>query len=282
MFGIARRSVTTGTRRLDRHRIESQLLRTLRSNNGVLEKAPTRNYHSYDKGTLAVGIQRIVEAAAGSAGGNSSNEGAEGKNDRKRSLHWKSGSLLVRKADNPFSSYHDPLAKIRMPKETVSWDTLSRPSVDWRQSSSRSLPFSAKTVFQDPQQSSLGIGSRGALVHTSSARPGTGTSQRYFSTDSAGAPKSQYKTSAKIPTPKEPPNNSMFSFASFDPKALLKSLLATTWSITKTVLLFLVKLPMNAFFYLTHPQERRDKMQEIKGHARKEFDHYWTGTKVFR
>jgi hypothetical protein len=105
--------------------------------------------------------------------------------------------------------------------------------------------------------------------------------RRQFSTEPSGT-KSKYKTSVKIPEPKSAPNNSMFSFASFDPKALIKKLLETTRSITTTVVTFLVKLPANTYFYITHPQERRDKIQEIKHHAKKELDHYWTGTKVRR
>jgi len=72
----------------------------------------------------------------------------------------------------------------------------------------------------------------------------------------------------------------MFSFSSFDPNALVKGMLDTTLYITRIVLSFLVKLPMNLIFYVTHPKERKEKIQELKGHAKKEFDHYWTGSKL--
>lgn len=161
-----------------------------------------------------------------------------------------------------------------MPVSALSLDVL-RPSADLM--TSTSSPFSPRTSLRDPLQTALGVGWQGG-PHASlsiSHRP----AKRYFSSEQS-SPNSQYKTSAKIPTPKSAPNTSMFSLANFDPQALLKRVLSATWSITKIVLTFLVKLPMNMFFYLTHPKERREKIQEIKGHAQKEFDHYWTGSKL--
>jgi hypothetical protein len=53
-----------------------------------------------------------------------------------------------------------------------------------------------------------------------------------------------------------------------------------TWSLTKMVMNFLLRLPGNSWFLITHPKERKEKIQEIKDMARKEFDHYWMGSKV--
>jgi hypothetical protein len=93
---------------------------------------------------------------------------------------------------------------------------------------------------------------------------------------------SKFSTQAKIPTPNSSPtSNSSSSLASMiDPKAIAKTVIETTWYVTKVVVMFLVKLPYNTWFYLAHPQERREKIQEIKDAAKKEFDHYWVGTKV--
>lgn len=282
MFGIAaaRRCLKEGSRRLDRN-IEGHLLR--RSKKLLSDRVPTatttttRNHYSLHRGanlnTDRIGIQRIVEVAAGSF--NTCEDREWRKDSQRRSLHWEPKTPFDRNVDHARWSSHGLLTKSRMTTSTTLLDAPRRP-LEWKPSLT-STPFTARTTFQDPQNLlSLGAGSRGSLINYSSA---TGT-KRYLSTESSGGPNSQYKTSAKIPTPKEPPNNSIFNFSSFDPQALLKSLLGTTWSITKIVLTFLVKVPMNTLFYLTHPQERREKIQEIKGHAKKEFDHYWTGTKV--
>jgi hypothetical protein len=277
MLGVVRRSVTTGSRRFDRQRIiEGHLLRSARSNANLLEGTSTRTYsYTGSNGACTVAIQRIIEGAAGSA---SSREDRDWKKEApKRSLHLGQPSLDRNFRFDKFATiFHDPLlAGIRMPRPALSLDVL-RPSAELMKSS-LSSPFSPRTSLRDPLQTALGIGWQGPQSNVISHRP----AKRYFSSE-PGSPNSQYKTSAKIPTPKSAPNNSMFSFASFDPQALLKGLLTTTWSITKTVLTFLVKFPMNVIFYLTHPKDRREKIQEIKGHAKKEFDHYWTGSKVRR
>ena len=67
---------------------------------------------------------------------------------------------------------------------------------------------------------------------------------------------------------------------SFDPAELTKKVFEVSWSMTKTVLMFLIKLPYNTLYYATHSKARKDKIAEIKDIARKEFEHYSTGTKV--
>jgi len=49
---------------------------------------------------------------------------------------------------------------------------------------------------------------------------------------------------------------------------------------TKMVLMFIIRLPGNTLYYLINPQKRRDKIAEIRDIAKKEFDHYWTGSKL--
>lgn len=279
MFGVIRRSVTSSSRGFDRQRVlEGHLLRSLRSD--ATNTTSTRSYFNQN-GAHAISVQRIIEGAVGStSSSSSSSEDRDGKRELsgERSLHTSQNSLHRNfRFDKSATSFRDPLlAGIRMPVSALSLDVL-RPSADLM--TSTSSPFSPRTSLRDPLQTALGVGWQGG-PHASlsiSHRP----AKRYFSSEQS-SPNSQYKTSAKIPTPKSAPNTSMFSLANFDPQALLKRVLSATWSITKIVLTFLVKLPMNMFFYLTHPKERREKIQEIKGHAQKEFDHYWTGSKVSR
>jgi hypothetical protein len=93
---------------------------------------------------------------------------------------------------------------------------------------------------------------------------------------------SRYATVAKIPTPKSSPHalSLQQSIAAIDPKAILQIVWNFTWTITKAVVKFTAMLPYNIVYYIFHPQDRRDKITEIKEIAKKEFDHYWVGTKV--
>mmetsp|Transcript_48627 Transcript_48627/g.117595 ORF Transcript_48627/g.117595 Transcript_48627/m.117595 type:complete len:1019 (+) Transcript_48627:289-3345(+) len=92
---------------------------------------------------------------------------------------------------------------------------------------------------------------------------------------------SKYSTQATIPTPKSGGSSSSSSLSSLvDPKALAKTVVETTWWLTKAVVMFIAKLPYNTWFYATKPQERREKITEIKELAQKEFDHYKVGTKL--
>eukprot|EP00536_Pseudo-nitzschia_multiseries_P001632 jgi/Psemu1/322161/estExt_fgenesh1_pg.C_210018 len=50
--------------------------------------------------------------------------------------------------------------------------------------------------------------------------------------------------------------------------------------VTKTVFKFLIRLPGNTLFYATHPEERREKVGDVKDLIKKEVDHYWVGIKL--
>jgi hypothetical protein len=99
---------------------------------------------------------------------------------------------------------------------------------------------------------------------------------------SSSSSSSSTSTHAKIPTPKSSPTLSTSSnpLASIDPKAILKKTTDLTWYATKTVSKFIIRLPGNAYFFITHPKERREKITGIKEVVKKEIDHYWVGSKV--
>ena len=91
-----------------------------------------------------------------------------------------------------------------------------------------------------------------------------------------------FATSAKIPTPEPPPEPQGIKsrIQNFDAKEMTTKALTMTWNILKTVLIFLLKTPGNIIYFATHGKERREKIAEIREAAKKEFDHYWMGTKV--
>jgi hypothetical protein len=131
-----------------------------------------------------------------------------------------------------------------------------------------SSPFRAISVLNIPFDNSIEKESNG---HQMVQRAHFSTQQRHT-----------FATSAKIPTPEPPPESQgiLSKLQSIDPKEMAVRALTMTWNIVKTVLIFLVKAPGNIFYYMTHGQERREKIQEIKDAAKKEFDHYWMGSKV--
>ena len=107
-------------------------------------------------------------------------------------------------------------------------------------------------------------------------------SRGLLSTSSSSSSSSSTSTHAKIPTPKSSPTLSTSSnpLASIDPKAIFKKTTDLTWSATKAVSKFIIRLPGNAYFFITHPKERREKITGIKEFVKKEIDHYWVGSKV--
>ncbi|CAJ1966775.1 unnamed protein product [Cylindrotheca closterium] len=89
------------------------------------------------------------------------------------------------------------------------------------------------------------------------------------------------RTGAKIPTPKTESSSSIRkTISAIDPMKVFKSGLDMTWYATKILVSFLVKLPGNTLYYIMNSEDRRAKIAEIKAMAKKEFDHYWTGSKL--
>lgn len=89
------------------------------------------------------------------------------------------------------------------------------------------------------------------------------------------------RTGAKIPTPKTESSSSISSsLSSMDPIKLMKKGMDLTFYLAKSLVSFLVRLPGNTLYYMLNGEQRRAKIAEIKAIAKKEFDHYWTGSKV--
>lgn len=130
-----------------------------------------------------------------------------------------------------------------------------------------------RTIVYEPLEASLGLS-----FYNTRKRTYQYNSRFHFS--SKTSKESGYSTSAKIPTPKSPTQTSLNPFAAIDPQVLLRNLVDMTWSLTKALVNFILRLPGNSWFYLTHPNERKEKIAEIKAHAKKEFDHYLMGSKV--
>ena len=165
------------------------------------------------------------------------------------------------------SKYHLDSGSTRLllaSSQNVAWNCLR---------STITTPTASNTVIFEPIDSSLGPSLFGARnrFHQYDSRMS-------FSSKSGEGP--EYSTSAKIPTPKSPSHTSLSPFASFDPQTLIKGAIEMTWSVTKLIVNFILRLPGNSWYYLTHSKERREKIAEIKDFAKKEFDHYWVGTKV--
>jgi hypothetical protein len=139
--------------------------------------------------------------------------------------------------------------------------------------STATSPSAYRSIIYQSFDSALGLSFHDPRIYQKRAE-----SRAYFSSDSKK--QGGFSTSAKIPTPKSQTNISLNPLASIDPQAMVRGAFNMTWSLTKMVMKFLLRLPGNSWFVLTHPKERKEKIQEIKDMARKEFDHYWMGSKV--
>jgi hypothetical protein len=136
------------------------------------------------------------------------------------------------------------------------------------------------SLFQQQSKALFSTFSPPPSDDTASAKKSSHTPKK--STPSPSSSSSKRRRVARIPTPKSSPSSLSVrqSIEAIDPRAIFKTVWNYTWNITKTVLTFLWHLPRNLYFYAKHPQERKEKIAEIKEHAKKEFDHYKVGTKV--
>jgi hypothetical protein len=109
--------------------------------------------------------------------------------------------------------------------------------------------------------------------------------ERLFSTESEGktpkkAPSPRIGTT-KVPTPASPPvQTSAFRTLIASPKLVMQKGTDLTISVFKTVFGFLIRLPGNVWFYISHPTERKERIAGLQQAARDELNHYWGGSKV--
>lgn len=101
--------------------------------------------------------------------------------------------------------------------------------------------------------------------------------------DTPGRPSPTRKLgTTRVPTPQSPPQDP----STFDklkqttPKGLIQQGLDLTVSAFRTGVGFLLRLPGNVFFYITHPDDLRQALGSIKKTAQDEIHHYWVGFKV--
>jgi hypothetical protein len=85
----------------------------------------------------------------------------------------------------------------------------------------------------------------------------------------------------KVPTPASAPvQTNYFASLTASPKIIVTKILDGTISVFKTVFGFLIRLPGNTWFYISHPTERKERIAGLRELAKDELHHYWVGTKV--
>jgi hypothetical protein len=85
----------------------------------------------------------------------------------------------------------------------------------------------------------------------------------------------------KVPTPASAPvQTNYFASLTASPKIIIQKILDGTISVFKTVFGFLIRLPGNTWFYISHPTERKERIAGLQQLAKDELHHYWVGTKV--
>jgi LETM1-like protein len=87
----------------------------------------------------------------------------------------------------------------------------------------------------------------------------------------------------QVPTPPSAPvveANPLQRLKETTPRSIVRKGLDMTIGIFQTVITFIVKLPVNIFYYMTHPAELKASWQRLKEFANEEAHHYWMGTKL--
>lgn len=107
----------------------------------------------------------------------------------------------------------------------------------------------------------------------------------FFSTETEGKkpvkPPSPRIGTTKVPTPASAPvQTNYFASLTASPKIIVQKIMDLTISVFKTVFGFLIRLPGNMWFYISHPTERKERIAGLQQLAKDELHHYWVGTKV--
>jgi hypothetical protein len=107
--------------------------------------------------------------------------------------------------------------------------------------------------------------------------------QSFKGTTTTNIPKPSRKLGpTPVPTPpSSPPEESpLKSLQQASTKSIIRKALDMTVSASRTVVMFLVKLPGHIIFYATHPKETREAWHKLRDAAKEEAHHYWVGTKL--
>jgi hypothetical protein len=104
----------------------------------------------------------------------------------------------------------------------------------------------------------------------------------HFSSSGSGSMNRNLGTT-KVPTPQSSPPTEPSTFERLKettPRRILQQGMDATVSLFKVLVSFILELPGNTFFYLTHPDDLRQALANIKKTAQDEIHHYWVGFKL--
>jgi LETM1-like protein len=103
------------------------------------------------------------------------------------------------------------------------------------------------------------------------------------SSSPAGGSVNRNLGTTKVPTPQSSPPqdpSTLERLKQVTPKSLIRQGTDLTISLFKSLVTFLIKLPGNVLFYLTHPDDLRQALAGLKKTAQEEIHHYWVGFKL--
>jgi len=117
---------------------------------------------------------------------------------------------------------------------------------------------------------------------------GSPSSSSFSSVEKVGSPSSSSSSPSSASSvnisPEKSTSTALTNSHDTTPPNLIGTIVTKTISLSKFAVAafgkFLVNLPSATFFYLTHPAVLRDKILEIKEHAKHEAKHYYMGTKL--
>lgn len=104
----------------------------------------------------------------------------------------------------------------------------------------------------------------------------------FSSSSSKSGPNTKLGTT-QIPTPASSlPNrsNPLETLKQTTPKNIVRKGMDLTISLFRTIITFLLHLPSNTYYYISHPKERQEALDKIRKTVKDEVHHYWVGTKL--
>ena len=184
------------------------------------------------------------------------------------------------------SSVSDQMLLARAESQLCSMDTLGRYTNNYRNEYNNSIG-SGFVLHQHPQaMRNLMYTSTVRALHTSGIDPNTPfvrTLHRvvHKACFSTSPPADDRKDTASTTTSSSSSTSSTTSTLNEpDKKSYAAQATDAIKSATKAIVNFLMQLPGWTWFYLTHPKELQQRMQELWEAAKKEAHHYWMGTKL--
>jgi LETM1-like protein len=123
-----------------------------------------------------------------------------------------------------------------------------------------------------------------STIATNTALPGYDQYSRFVTRDFSQRVTPNQKletTDIPIPVSSLPVlSNPLETLKKSTPKSLIRKGVDMTVTLFRTIISFLLKMPGNTYYYITHSKERQEAIDGLRKAVKHEIHHYWNGTKL--